>query len=70
MAGDLALASESPEEIQRELVARAKALAPLLALHAAEAERIRRPTDAVIRALAEAEILQAWYRFIANLGIA
>ena len=41
-----------------ELVARARALTPLLASHAAEAERIRKPVDAVIRALEEAEIFK------------
>lgn len=41
-----------------ELVARARALAPLLAEHAAEAERQRKPVDAVIRALEEAEIFK------------
>lgn len=39
-----------------ELAARARALTPLLASHAAEAERLRKPVDAVIRALEEAEI--------------
>jgi 3-hydroxy-9,10-secoandrosta-1,3,5(10)-triene-9,17-dione monooxygenase len=41
-----------------ELVARARALTPLLAAHAAEAERIRKPVDAVIQALEEAEIFK------------
>jgi alkylation response protein AidB-like acyl-CoA dehydrogenase len=41
-----------------ELVARARALTPLLASHAAEAERLRKPVDAVIRALEEAEIFK------------
>jgi 3-hydroxy-9,10-secoandrosta-1,3,5(10)-triene-9,17-dione monooxygenase len=41
-----------------ELVARARALTALLASHAAEAERIRKPVDAVIRALEEAEIFK------------
>lgn len=41
-----------------ELVARARALTPLLASHAAEAERQRKPVDAVIRALEEAEIFK------------
>src|SRR5262245_5492343 len=41
-----------------ELVARARALTSLLAAHAAEAERIRKPVDAVIRALEEAEIFK------------
>src|SRR5262245_13047213 len=41
-----------------ELVARARACTSLLASHAAEAERIRKPVDAVIRALEEAEIFK------------
>lgn len=41
-----------------ELVARARALSALLAEHAAEAERQRKPVDAVIRALGEAEIFK------------
>lgn len=41
-----------------ELVARARALSALLAEHAAEAERLRKPVDAVIRALEEAEIFK------------
>lgn len=41
-----------------ELVARAHALAPMLAAHAAEAERLRKPVDAVIKALEEAEIFK------------
>ncbi len=40
------------------LIERAKALAPLLAQHAEHAERLRRPHDAVIAALEEAEIFQ------------
>jgi alkylation response protein AidB-like acyl-CoA dehydrogenase len=42
----------------RALVERATALAPLLAEHAAEAERLRRPVDAVIEALEAAEIFK------------
>jgi 3-hydroxy-9,10-secoandrosta-1,3,5(10)-triene-9,17-dione monooxygenase len=41
-----------------ELIARARALTALLATHAAEAERIRKPVDTVIRALEEAEIFK------------
>lgn len=41
-----------------ELIARARALTALLAEHAAEAERQRKPVDAVIRALEEAEIFK------------
>lgn len=41
-----------------ELVARARALAPLLVSNAAEAERLRKPVDAVIKALEEAEIFK------------
>ena len=44
--------------MHEELVRRAKSLAPLLALHAAEAERQRKPVDEVIRALEEAEIFK------------
>jgi 3-hydroxy-9,10-secoandrosta-1,3,5(10)-triene-9,17-dione monooxygenase len=40
------------------LIERARALAPLLAEHAAEAERQRKPHDAVIAALEEAEIFK------------
>jgi alkylation response protein AidB-like acyl-CoA dehydrogenase len=40
------------------LIERARALAPLLAEHAAEAEQLRRPHDAVIAALEEAEIFK------------
>ena len=39
-----------------ELVARARALIPMLAENAAEAEKQRKPVDAVIHALEEAEI--------------
>ena len=39
-----------------ELAARARALTPLLAEHAAEAEKQRKPVDAVIKAIEEAEI--------------
>ena len=42
----------------RELVARARALTPMLAAHAAEAERLRKPVDAVIKALEEAEVFK------------
>ncbi len=41
-----------------ELIARARGLSALLASHAAEAERLRKPVDAVIRALEEAEIFK------------
>jgi alkylation response protein AidB-like acyl-CoA dehydrogenase len=41
-----------------ELAVRARGLAPLLAEHAAEAERLRRPHDAVIAALEEAGIFR------------
>lgn len=41
-----------------ELIARARALTSLLTTHAAEAERIRKPVDMVIRALEEAEIFK------------
>jgi len=41
-----------------ELVARAHALTALLASQAAEAERLRKPVDAVIQALEEAEIFK------------
>src|SRR5262245_50719134 len=40
------------------LVARARALTSLLASQAVEAERLRKPADAVIRALEEAEIFK------------
>ncbi len=41
-----------------ELVARARVLTPLLAEHAAEAERLRRPADAVIDALRDSGIFR------------
>src|SRR5262252_9071743 len=41
-----------------ELAARGRALTSLLATHAAEAERIRKPVDAVIHTLEEAEIFK------------
>ena len=41
-----------------ELIARARTLTSLLAANAAEAERIRKPVDAVIHALEEAEIFK------------
>jgi alkylation response protein AidB-like acyl-CoA dehydrogenase len=52
-----ALAALSPEE----LVRRATALKPLLAAHAREAERLRRPVDAVWAALRESGI---FYHFV------
>ena len=45
-----------PHDAATDLVERACALAPLLAEHAAEAERLRRPADAVIEALREARV--------------
>jgi alkylation response protein AidB-like acyl-CoA dehydrogenase len=45
-----------PHDAATDLVERARALAPLLAEHAAEAERLRRPADAVIEALREARV--------------
>ena len=47
---------QSPSTTGPELVKRARALMPLLAEHAAEAERLRKPVDSVIKALEEAEI--------------
>ena len=41
-----------------ELITRARGLTAMLASHAAEAERIRQPVDAVIRALEEAEMFK------------
>ena len=41
-----------------ECIRRARELAPLLAEHAAEAERIRRPVDRVIDALAESRLFE------------
>lgn len=41
-----------------ELIARARALTPMLAVHAAEAERLRKPVDVVIKALEDAEIFK------------
>lgn len=40
------------------LIERARALAPLLEAHAADAERLRQPTDEVMQALREAEIFE------------
>lgn len=50
--------SHAPERTTTgpELVARARSLIPLLAEHAPEGERQRRPVDAVIRAIEKAEI--------------
>jgi 3-hydroxy-9,10-secoandrosta-1,3,5(10)-triene-9,17-dione monooxygenase len=48
----------SRSEASTQLVERARALTPLLAEHAAEAERLRRPVDAVISALVEAGIFE------------
>lgn len=45
-------------ETASQLIERARALAPLLAEHAADAERMRKPHDAVIRALEESEIFK------------
>ncbi|MEY2874271.1 MAG: hypothetical protein RLZZ373_1642, partial [Pseudomonadota bacterium] len=42
-------------------VAAARALVPLLAEHAAEAERLRRPTDPAISALREAGLLSMMF---------
>ena len=39
-----------------ELVERARALTPLLAAHAAQAEQLRKPVDSVIKAIEDAEI--------------
>ncbi len=47
---------QSPSTTGPELVKRARALIPLLAEHAAEAERLRKPVDSVIKALEEAEV--------------
>ncbi len=51
----MAAASHHPAE---DLIARACALAPLLAEQAAEAERLRRPTDGVIEALRESGVFR------------
>ncbi len=48
----------TPPTTGPELVARARALTSLLASHAAEAERLRKPVDTVIHALEEAEIFK------------
>jgi 3-hydroxy-9,10-secoandrosta-1,3,5(10)-triene-9,17-dione monooxygenase len=48
----------APSDSAPDLVTSARVLAPLLAEQAAEAERLRRPTDAVIRALEEAGIFR------------
>jgi len=47
-----------PETTAAELIDRAHALAPVLEQYAAESERLRRPHDAVIAALEEAEIFK------------
>ena len=41
-----------------QLIERARSLTPLLEKHAAEAERLRKPPDAVIAALEDAEIFK------------
>lgn len=46
------------KSLATEVIGRARTLAPLLTEHAAEAERLRRPVDAVIRALEDAEIFK------------
>lgn len=48
--------THTPSTTGPELVKRARALIPLLAEHAAEAERQRKPIDSIIKALEEAEI--------------
>lgn len=47
-----------PPLTEQELIARAVELAPLLAEHAAEAEQLRRPVDAVIDALRESGVFR------------
>jgi alkylation response protein AidB-like acyl-CoA dehydrogenase len=47
-----------PPSPAADLIARARSLAPLLAAHAAEAERLRRPVDAVIEALRESGVFR------------
>lgn len=49
---------QTPTTTGPELIARARALAPLLASHDAEAERLRKPVDTVMPALEEAEIFK------------
>jgi 3-hydroxy-9,10-secoandrosta-1,3,5(10)-triene-9,17-dione monooxygenase len=48
--------SETPSVTGPELVERARALTPLLAAHAAQAEKERKPVDSVIKAIEDAEI--------------
>ena len=48
--------SETSSVSGPELVARARALTPLLAAHAAQAEKERKPVDSVIKAIEDAEI--------------
>jgi len=48
----------NPPLTEHELVTRAVELAPLLAEHAAEAEQLRRPVDAVIDALRESGVFR------------
>ena len=47
-----------PSRSAPELVARAHALAPVLAAEAAESERLRRPTDSAIEALRDSDVLR------------
>jgi alkylation response protein AidB-like acyl-CoA dehydrogenase len=58
MVAPLAEQSQTTSTTGPELTARARALTPLLASHAAEAERIRKPVDTIIQALEEAEIFK------------
>lgn len=48
--------SETPSVSGPELIERARALTPLLAAHAAQAEKERKPVDSVIKAIEDAEI--------------
>ena len=50
--------SSPPARSSAALVARARALAPVLADEAAESERLRRPTDVAIEALRDADVLR------------
>jgi len=54
LAGDFAFQKQKERPSHRELVARARALKPLLEAHAAEAELLRRSPDAVNDALTKA----------------
>ena len=61
LGGDWLSGAELAEITPAELIRRARALKPLLAAHALEAERLRRPVDEVIQALRDSGV---FYHFV------